>query len=323
MENKKVRGRSRKRRRGYYAIEKARKVLASALCMTLVSGNVMGSAVAFASEAEPTSEEYRIYAADLEEAVKEAVSSGSPITAEQLGLEFKTEEEVDQEKYDRLFEADGNLYEIDPEYSQAEDMDGMDLRMFVRIPEGAADSDYEMNGREELIFLFMNGTDTKLSVSLNVDGYISDSISVQAYDSVFGEKGISAAPAVNGGLGAAQPEESSPEESSAEESSSAESDLEESGSAESNLEESNTAENGAENGSAGENVSEGSSSAESSSEESSAEESDSKENSSAEDSSEAGTLEESTSGEGSSEGSTSGENSSEEIGSEENAAGDT
>ena len=90
--------------------------------------------------------------------------------------------------YQKLMAADGSLYEIFPAIETVRDVGGIDLRVFMRIDEDADPESYVLTGEEELIFLYVNGTDENIAARINIDGRVSSFCTVKSYSTVYGQE---------------------------------------------------------------------------------------------------------------------------------------
>lgn len=127
-------------------------------------------------------EEFRIHADELQRAAEEALEEGNAV---EEPLDIYTKDSSLQKEYDELFAADGTLYEIFPDYERENDLDGMDLRVFLRLSPEADPKSYVLTGEETFIFLYINGGDETAAGRINIDGYISGICSLKSYDAVF------------------------------------------------------------------------------------------------------------------------------------------
>ena len=99
---------------------------------------------------------------------------------------FGQEDEEEAEKYRKLFEK-GNLFEITEgvNFTAAPDADGMDLRVFIRTSKEDGLEGYQLTGEEELLFLYLNSSEKTVTASLNIDGQVSGTAVVKAYQEAF------------------------------------------------------------------------------------------------------------------------------------------
>lgn len=161
-----------------------KKLAAYILLVTLVAGNVSGHlSEAFAGQ-KARREEFRIHAEEIQRAAEEALDGAGQ--AEEI-MEWDSRDKTLIRQYEELFEADGTLYEIYPEYETLNGTDGLNLRVFIRISSEADPAAYALTGDEELIFLYENEGDETVSGRLNIDGYISGYCTVKPYEAAFGE----------------------------------------------------------------------------------------------------------------------------------------
>ena len=181
-------GRGRSRRRNPYRVMKERLsvLMAFILTVSIVLGNGgMGPGVAMAGQNLPE-EEFRLHAEDIRTAAEDALQ-GEPMYD---SLDITGSSEKQTREYEKLLAADGSLYELFPEYEKYNDLFGVELRVFLRTnyTESATPDNYELNGKEKLIFLYTNEGGEAVEVRLNIDGYVSDTNIVKPYDEAFGEE---------------------------------------------------------------------------------------------------------------------------------------
>ena len=131
-------------------------------------------------------EEFRIHADELQRAAEEALEEENVV---EEPLEIYTKDASLQKEYDELLAADGTLYEVFPEYERENDLDEIDLRIFLRLSEDADPKSYALTGEETFIFLYVNGGDETVAGRVNIDGYISGVCSLKSYAAVFDKDG--------------------------------------------------------------------------------------------------------------------------------------
>ncbi len=131
-------------------------------------------------------EEFRIHADELQRAAEEALEEENVV---EEPLEIYTKDASLQKEYDELLAADGTLYEVFPEYERENDLDEIDLRIFLRLSEEADPKSCVLTGEETFIFLYVNGGDETVAGRVNIDGYISGVCSLKSYAAVFDKDG--------------------------------------------------------------------------------------------------------------------------------------
>ena len=146
-------------------------------CLTMTSFHMVSWAdVGKAFENENAT--FFINGDDLRESAQAAVDSGKIFHVEDLGL---GEEDLSLKKeYEKLF-GRGLVYEFMPSYDLDEEAgaDGAELRMFVRVPDNQ--EGYLLKGEEEVIFLYVNESESRITFRSNIDGYLTQKVSVKAF----------------------------------------------------------------------------------------------------------------------------------------------
>ncbi|MEQ2698919.1 InlB B-repeat-containing protein, partial [Hungatella hathewayi] len=145
-----------------------------AFVLTMTSFNMVSWAdVASAFETEKAT--FVMSGEEIRESAQAAIDSGSTFHFKDLGIE---ESEDNAKDYQKLF-GSGSVYEIAPSYNMSddEDADGADLRVFVRIKDDY--EGYRLTGKEEIIFLYINDSEGKISFRTIVDGYATERITVK------------------------------------------------------------------------------------------------------------------------------------------------
>lgn len=171
-------GRGKSRRRNPYQTWKRRAsaMLAVLLTLSLVLGDISGLSRTVMAGQRSVKEEFRIHREAILKAAEEAIEKEEPLSQP---LAITSDEEKTETKYQELLAADGTVYEIFPEIEQVQDVDSLELRVFIRLEEGADPASYTLTGEEELIFLYVNGGGVAAEGRVNIDGYVSDFIEVE------------------------------------------------------------------------------------------------------------------------------------------------
>ena len=183
-QTQKEKGRSRRKTVKYHHWAVIRQFMAFFLTFSMIFGNV-GNSVTIAMAAQRAEkEEFRLHADDIQKAAEDALSNG-PV-AEALDIGGKDKDGL--KDYQKLMAADGSLYEIFPAIETVRDVGGIDLRVFMRIDEDADPESYVLTGEEELIFLYVNGTDENIAARINIDGRVSSFCTVKSYSTVYGQE---------------------------------------------------------------------------------------------------------------------------------------
>lgn len=180
---------SRKRsyRRNPYRIMRQRlsALMAFVLTVSIVLGNGGFSPDIALAGQEHAEEEFRLHVEDIRTAALEALEAGEALDEP---LEIGGDSEQLVERYQKFLEPDGTLYEIFPDYITTSNIEEMELRVFLRADRPADDTDYQLTGDEELIFLYVNNGNKPVDARLNIDGYVTESNTVNAYQAVFGDQ---------------------------------------------------------------------------------------------------------------------------------------
>ncbi len=171
-------GRGKSRRRNPYQTWKRRAsaMLAVLLTLSLVLGDISGLSRTVMAGQRSVKEEFRIHREAILKAAEEAIEKGEPLNQP---LAITSDKEKTETKYQELLPADGTVYEIFPEIEQVQDVDSPELRVFIRLEEGADPASYTLTGEEELIFLYVNGGGVTAEGRVNIDGYVSDFTEVE------------------------------------------------------------------------------------------------------------------------------------------------
>lgn len=174
-------GRGKSRRRSPYRVWKRRgsALLAVLLTLSLMLGDISGLSRVVMAGQGTVREEFRIHREDILKAAEEAIENGEPLSEP---LAITSEEEKTEEKYQEILPADGSVYEIFPDIEQVKEVDSLELRIFIRLAEGADPASYTLTGDETLVFLYVNGGDVTAEGRVNIDGYVSEFTKVAAFE---------------------------------------------------------------------------------------------------------------------------------------------
>lgn len=173
-----------------------------AVCLVLTSFN----GVAWASETPggvgpdedvPAKFVLKYDANEFIEAAQEAIASGEIYAADEM--------EFAKSDYNKLFnDSESTVFEFYPEERVDEDEEevsspeediaalsdvlGADVRMFIRVNgwDAEAEEEYVMTGEEEIIFLFINALEEKLTFQIDINGFITKEITVPGNTSSLG-----------------------------------------------------------------------------------------------------------------------------------------
>ncbi len=161
-------------------------VLAAAMIFTNVGVNVNTAYAAGSSE----SVTFSMSGSLLVKAIEDAIANGNEVTADDFDFtNGKTAE------FEELLFGEGKIYEAFPE-PEGGSMDA-ELRVFVRLPEGADDM-YMVTGDEEIIFLYVNNGEDTISCTTEItrmdDGKEkvkkTKRITVKSYESAYGDEEV-------------------------------------------------------------------------------------------------------------------------------------
>ncbi len=182
-----ARGRSRKSMRRINARHQIRAWMSMVLTAVMIIGNMATSVNTVLAATPAPREEFQIRAKDIQKAAEKALDKGEAVSKDIL-ISGKDENVV--KEYEKLFAADGKLYELNltKETGTVKGVDGVNLRVFMRLPEDADPKTHVLNGEEELYFVYINDGEESVSVRLNIDGLISGFSTVRAYEAVFGDE---------------------------------------------------------------------------------------------------------------------------------------
>ncbi len=158
--------------------EKGRRFCSMLLCVSMITTNLSTGAISAYAQTDSDGTNLYLYEMESEalyEALQTAISEGNTLDKD---LEFYGEWAED---YEELLEADGTLYELEPEIlNEDKERDRkLGLRVFARV-EGDIDLDeaYELEGTEEFVFLLANDTDEDQAAAIIVDEKVSEVITV-------------------------------------------------------------------------------------------------------------------------------------------------
>uniref|UniRef100_UPI0022E8168E MBG domain-containing protein n=1 Tax=Hungatella effluvii TaxID=1096246 RepID=UPI0022E8168E len=161
--------------------KKFRRGLAAFLAFVLTMTSVNTVSLADVSNALETEKATFVMSGeDIVESAQAAIDNGSTFTYEDLGIE---ETGSTAKEYQKLF-TNGTVYEIAPSYDldEEENADGANLRMFIRV-KGETDG-YQITGEEEIIFLYINDSESKIAFRSRIDDYVTDKVTVKGNSSL-------------------------------------------------------------------------------------------------------------------------------------------
>ena len=165
--------------------------------LTMTSFNMVSWAdVAAAFEKENAT--FVMSGEDLRDSAQAAIDNGDEFNFEDLGVD--TSDRSLAKEYQRLFET-GSVFEFAPAYDMDEEeyADGAELRMFIRIngdPEG-----YQITGDEDIIFLYINDSDARVTFRSRIDGYTTQKVTVKGNSTLLDAEAPTAPTAPVGGEG--------------------------------------------------------------------------------------------------------------------------
>lgn len=161
--------------------KKFRRGLAAFLAFVLTMTSVNTVSLADVSNALETEKATFVMSGeDIVESAQAAIDNGSTFTYEDLGIE---ETGSTAKEYQKLF-TNGTVYEIAPSYDldEEENADGANLRMFIRV-KGETEG-YQITGEEEIIFLYINDSESKIAFRSRIDDYVTDKVTVKGNSSL-------------------------------------------------------------------------------------------------------------------------------------------
>ena len=161
-------------------------VLAAAMIFTNVGVNVNTAYAASSSE----SVTFSMSGSQLVKAIEDAIANGNEVTADDFDF---TNGKIAE--FEELLFGEGRIYEAFPE-PEGGSMDA-ELRVFVRLPEGADDM-YMVTGDEEIIFLYVNNGEDTISCTTEItrmdDGKEkvkkTKRVTVKSYESAYGDEEV-------------------------------------------------------------------------------------------------------------------------------------
>ena len=147
---------------------------------------------------------------DLRDSAQAAIDN--EFNFEDLGAD--TSDRSLAKEYRKLFES-GTVFEFSPSYDMDDEeyADGAELRMFIRVDD--AYEGYQITGDEDIIFLYINDSASRITFRSKIDGYTTQKVKVKGNSSLLETNGA----AVSGGenADAAQLPDADEETNSAEE----------------------------------------------------------------------------------------------------------
>lgn len=179
-----------KSKQSWYRTRQRLSALILAAVMTLSNtGMVSGTALGAESSRDIT---FSVTGAELVRSVKEAVTEEQEVQAEDI--EFTNGK---KERFEKLFFSEGKLYEAYPQFQEDGGLDAQ-LRVFVRMDSELEGDEKQVDGDEELIFLYVNHTDETIRCRTEITRTELDgqehvkklgAVTIKSYGNVFGEEG--------------------------------------------------------------------------------------------------------------------------------------
>ena len=179
-----------KSKQSWYRTRQRLSALILAAVMTLSNtGMVSGTALGAESSRDIT---FSVTGAELVRSVKEAVTEEQEVRAEDI--EFTNGK---KERFEKLFFSEGKLYEAYPQFQEDGGLDAQ-LRVFVRMDSELEGDEKQVDGDEELIFLYVNHTDETIRCRTEITRTELDgqehvkklgAVTIKSYGNVFGEEG--------------------------------------------------------------------------------------------------------------------------------------
>ena len=179
-----------KSKQSWYRTRQRLSALILAAVMTLSNtGMISGTALGAESSRDIT---FSVTGAELVRSVKEAVTEEQEVRAEDI--EFTNGK---KERFEKLFFSEGKLYEAYPQFQEDGGLDAQ-LRVFVRMDSELEGDEKQVDGDEELIFLYVNHTDETIRCRTEITRTELDgqehvkklgAVTIKSYGNVFGEEG--------------------------------------------------------------------------------------------------------------------------------------
>ena len=179
-----------KSKQSWYRTRQRLSALILAAVMTLSNtGMVSGTALGAESSRDIT---FSVTGAELVRSVQEAVTEEQEVRAEDI--EFTNGK---KERFEKLFFSEGKLYEAYPQFQEDGGLDAQ-LRVFVRMDSELEGDEKQVDGDEELIFLYVNHTDETIRCRTEITRTELDgqehvkklgAVTIKSYENVFGEEG--------------------------------------------------------------------------------------------------------------------------------------
>ena len=179
-----------KSKQSWYRTRQRLSALILAAVMTLSNtGMVSGTALGAESSRDIT---FSVTGAELVRSVQEAVTEEQEVRAEDI--EFTNGK---KERFEKLFFSEGKLYEAYPQFQEDGGLDAQ-LRVFVRMDSELEGDEKQVDGDEELIFLYVNHTDETIRCRTEITRTELDgqehvkklgAVTIKSYGNVFGEEG--------------------------------------------------------------------------------------------------------------------------------------
>ena len=179
-----------KSKQSWYRTRQRLSALILAAVMTLSNtGMVSGTALGAESSRDIT---FSVTGAELVRSVQEAVTEEQEVQAEDI--EFTNGK---KERFEKLFFSEGKLYEAYPQFQEDGGLDAQ-LRVFVRMDSELEGDEKQVDGDEELIFLYVNHTDETIRCRTEITRTELDgqehvkklgAVTIKSYGNVFGEEG--------------------------------------------------------------------------------------------------------------------------------------
>ena len=179
-----------KSKQSWYRTRQRLSALILAAVMTLSNtGMISGTALGAESSRDIT---FSVTGAELVRSVQEAVTEEQEVRAEDI--EFTNGK---KERFEKLFFSEGKLYEAYPQFQEDGGLDAQ-LRVFVRMDSELEGDEKQVDGDEELIFLYVNHTDETIRCRTEITRTELDgqehvkklgAVTIKSYGNVFGEEG--------------------------------------------------------------------------------------------------------------------------------------
>lgn len=142
-----------------------RRLIASFLTMAMVMTNIGGNLGTIFAAGETENALFLVDGGDLREAIREAEEQGEVFAFS--GLHLAAKRKSIKTRYEKLLgKKEGAVYALNLEIDDSYAPEGTELQVFYNA------------GTEDVIFLFLNGSDLVVDYRVNIDGYETEPVRV-------------------------------------------------------------------------------------------------------------------------------------------------